>query len=299
MLRTLIAVDDHRTFSDAAAAVHVTHAAVSQQMKALEAELGLALFDRSRRSPELTATGRALVDKARSVVAAYDNMVLSVTEDHSPTGELTLGSVPTCMTGLVPLAVSNLKQNFPSLRIAVQPGLSRKLLSETQRGSIDAALVSRPAVIPAGMACADISVERLQLLAAPDTASDDPLHLLRSQPFIRFNRDAIVGEVIESWLQRRGILVRETMELESLEAISSMVLANLGVSIVPARSVTSPLELPVKRLPLGEDAPTRSLSLVWRTDTPRSRVIDEVRTALLGAVAIGRFVPDHSQRREC
>lgn len=292
MLRTLIAVEDHETFSAAATAVFVTHAAVSQQMKALEEELGLALFDRSKRSPELTPTGRALVAKARDVVAAYDNMVPAIIEGHGLTGELLLGAVPTCMTGLIPLAVSNLKLNFSNLHVAVQPGLTRQLLADTQRGSIDASVISRPAVIPAGMEFETVAIERLQLLASPCTESDDPIHLLKTEPFIRFNRDAVVGELIENWLQERRINVNETMELESLEAISSMVLANLGVSLVPQRSVSSPVTLPIRRLALGENGPKRTLGLVWRRDSPKKRVIEEVLATLLDAVRAGRFDPD-------
>tara|TARA_R100000322_G_scaffold162737_1_gene125822 strand:- start:284 stop:736 length:453 start_codon:yes stop_codon:yes gene_type:complete len=141
------------------------------------------------------------------------------------------------------------------------------------------------------MEFAAIAEEKMVLLAAPGTLSDDPMHLLRTEPFIRFSRDAVVGQIIEHWLQSQGISVKETMELEGLEAISSMVLANLGVSIAPRRCVSAPVVLPVKRLSLGPDGPTRTLGLCWRADSPKKRVIEEVLSALREAVETGSFDP--------
>ena len=292
MLRTLIAVDEHKTFSAAAEAVHVTHAAVSQQMRALEDEWQIALFDRAKRTPELTPTGRAIVAKAREVVRAYDNIVPSVVSADALQGDISLGAVPTTLTGLVPLAISRLKTAFPKLHVQVNPGLTTPLISQIERGTLDVALVSRPPVIPPAFDYRHIADEPLQLLAARGTACDDPLDLLASRPFIRFNRDAVVGQMIEGWLQGKGIRVQESMELDGLEAISSMVYANLGVSIVPASCVPSHSPIPIERIPLGPDAPVRQLGLIYRRDSLRMRVLDEIETAFLDSASIGTLGTD-------
>jgi DNA-binding transcriptional LysR family regulator len=290
-LRTLIAVEDHTTFSAAADAVFVTHAAVSQQMRSLEEEWGVALFDRSRRTPELTPAGRAFVARAREIVRAYDGIVPSVLGDEGFQGEISLGAVPMTLTGLTPLSVRLLKDSYPDLHVRIFPGMTRPLVTEVDRGALDAAILSRQGPMLPDMEYADVAAEPMHLLAPETAESDDPLDLLARYPFIRFSRDAVVGSLIDSWLRESGIKVSVTMELEGLEAIASMVLAGLGVSIVPARCVRGFNPLPLKRLPLPDGAPVRVLSLAWRRDNPRLRVIQEIHKALIGAVAIGVFTP--------
>lgn len=286
-LRTLVAVDDHKTFSAAADAVFVTHAAVSQQMRLLEEEWQIPLFDRSRRTPQLTPAGRALAARARDILRAYDTIVASVLGDEGFKGEVSLGAVPMTLTGLTPLSVRLLKHSYPDLHVRIVPGMTTQLIAEVERGALDAALLSRQAPLPAEIAHSDVAREPMQLLAPVEMAGDDVIDLLTRHPFIRFSRDAVVGGLIDAWLRERDIRVQVTMELQGLEAISSMVLAGLGVSIVPAHCVRGYNPLPLRRLPLPEGAPVRQLTLAFRRDNPRLPVIQEIHKALLGAVGIG------------
>jgi DNA-binding transcriptional LysR family regulator len=288
-LRTLLAIRDHGSFSAAADAILITHAAVSQQIKTLEAQWNIVLFDRRPRSPQLTPLGHAFAAKAEAVVRAYDNLRTEVVDGAGFDGEIGLGAVPTTLTGLVPLAVSQLKTQFNRLHVVIQPGLSTALLQQIERRQIDAAIITRPAILPRGFAFLEVATEPLELLAPPQTTNDDPLFLLTQHPFIRFDRNALVGQMVEAWLQEQNIVVQDSMELEDLEAISSMVMANLGVSIVPQRCVDNMNPLPVKKIALGPDGPSRQLGLAHRTDSPKMRVIEAVHKTLLDAVANGRF----------
>ena len=287
VLRTLIAVADHETFTAAADAVHVTHAAVSQQMRGLEEEWGVALFDRGSRTPRLTPLGRELVERARAVVSAYDALVPSVLSGEALRGEVLLGALPTTLTGLVPRAVAALKREWPDLHVRVVQGLTHELVAGVERGTLDAAIVSRT---PARPSCRwwDVADEPLELLAPPGTAGTDPLALLRDEPFIRFSRDAVVGGLIDAWLHDQRIEVADSMELSSLEAISSMVASGLGVSIAPRPCVPPHGAPPLARLPLaGRDgsAPQRRLGLVAPGEGLRLAVVEEVLRMLVAAVA--------------
>ncbi|MEO9862404.1 MAG: LysR substrate-binding domain-containing protein [Yoonia sp.] len=285
LLRTLVAVADTRTFSAAAVEVRVTHAAVSQQMQTLEADLGLALFNRDTRTPELTPIGQEVVRKARQLIADYDNLAPSVLGDDGLSGVVTLGALRTTLTGLTPHAMARLKDRFPALGIHIRPGLTETLLADISRGSVDAAIVTRPHLLPADIAFKDLAREPLQLIAHAQDPLDDPIALLHSRPFIRFNRRAVLGTLIENWLVANKVRVTEAMELDSPEAITSMVQANLGVSIVPDL-VVKPLEqVAVKRIALGTDAPTRLLGLAYRKDHIKTRLLDEVFATLSDVIA--------------
>lgn len=288
-LRTLIAVADHRTFSEAAEAVFLTHAAVSQQMRTLEVDLGLTLFDRTTRTPTLNATGRAMVEKAREVLRAYENMVPSILDETTLSGQVSLGALPTTLTGLLPRAMAGLKVECPELRLHIRPGLTLPLITAIERNQLDAALITLPAVKPRGLEFLEIAKEPLRLIASPRAAAiaGSAESLLRREPFIRFNRDAVAGAQIEGWLQAQNIPVSEAMELDNLDAIASMVAADLGVSIVPQPCVPTTGAPQVMWLDLAPPPPPRVLGLAYKSDTPKGRIMTAIHAALIAACEMG------------
>ena len=283
-LRTLVAIADTDTFSAAADAVHITHAAVSQQMQALEAELDVVLFDRSTRTPQLTPAAHLIVAKARSLIAEYDNLAPSVLNDGGLSGVISLGVLRTTLTGLVPQAMAALKLKYPDLGLHIRPGLTATLIADIERGTLDAAVTSQPHLMPAGLVFRAIADEPMHLIAAPEEKGNNPIELLKSRPFIRFDRTAVVGALIDNWLLSHRIQVSEAMELDSPEAIASMVHANLGVSIVPNVAVKPYDAVPVKHISLGPDSPKRTLGLIYRKDQVKARALDEIFGAIIGVV---------------
>ncbi len=286
-LRTLVAIADAKTFSAAAEIVHVTHAAVSQQMQSLEVDLGLTLFDRSTRTPELTPQAIKLVARARQLILDYDALAPSVLGEEDLGGLVRLGALRTTLTGLTPLAMARLKSKYPKLGLRIRPGLTSELLSDVGRGDLDAAIVTKPHLLPVGLAFEELAQEPMQLIAAQEEAERDPLVLLRNRPFIRFNRNAVLGTLIENWILSKRVRVSETMELDSPEAITSMVQANLGVSILPKPAVAPHEGVGVIAIDLGEDAPRRVLGLAFREKAAKQQIIAELLAVLRNTIKEG------------
>ena len=187
--------------------------------------------------------------------------------------------------------MATLKTTCPALRTSIRPGLTSPLITALERDQLDAAVVTKPILLPTDLAFHGIAVEPLRLIASAETECDDPLTLLGTRPFIRFNRDAVVGTQIESWVQANRLRVTEAMELDNLDAISSMVHADLGVSIVPQSCVPASNALPLKWIDLGPTAPSRVLGLAYKSDTPKTRIIAEVEKALKEAAGASGTAP--------
>lgn len=272
--KTFLAIAELGTFSEAAKAEYLTPSAVSQQMRALEDELRVSLFDRTKRPPELNPTGYAIVPKVRELVRVYESIKPSLSDELAAVQNLTVGTVATSMSGLMPKALKRLQEANDRLHVRLYPALSDDLYAQVDRGFLDAAVITEPMTVYDHLVWRPFTEEPYVVLANGQVESDDAREILETYPFIRFARKAWVGRTVDQWLVEHGIRVNESMELDTLEAVSAMVRNNLGVSILPNPCVGIPEHESLKTVDLGSDAPTRVLGVLYRRDSSLQTLIE-------------------------
>jgi DNA-binding transcriptional LysR family regulator len=241
-LRTFQAIAETRSFTRAAERVHLTQAAVSAQIKALETEIGTPLFARVNKKVFLTEAGELLLVRAQKLLREHDETVFALTElAQAERGRLRLGTAST-MASIHPLPkiLAELRTQHANAQVTVFRGTSAEIVARILGADLDLGLVSLPVEAP------DIRAERLRrdLLVA----IVPPSHRLARYRSVTAQQLAaeslILGEeggntrrMIDLFFSRAGFVPEVTMELGSMTAIKRMVEHGLGVSIVPRSSV--------------------------------------------------------------
>lgn len=270
-LKTLIAIAENGSFAAAGDAVGLTQSAVSLHVKALEEALETKLFDRTTRPPRLNSRGRNLVNRARDIVEQCEGLT-DLVAGEGLAGSLDIGSVPTLLSGVLPPALKEIRTRHPDLRIRVSSGLSADLVGRVHKGELDAAVVSEPSQLLTGLSWHAVTSEPLVVIAPKGTKGATDRDLLLAGPFIRFQRYAWAGRLIDTHLKDRGIRVMTGMEIDSLEAVAAMVEHGLGVSVVPERARPC-LPTNIEKLPFGDPPLCRVVGVVERRDNPKAHLI--------------------------
>ena len=283
--RTLVAVHDAPTFADAAEALYLTPAAVSQQMRHLEDTLQIALFDRATRPPRLNAHGQRVVAHARDVLISYDRLVEIASAVDEIAGVLTIGAATGITSRMIPAVLRRLRDNYPALQIKIEEGVTTDLISRVRRRSLDAAVITEPDIPEPDLVTLPITSEQMMVLAPMDSVEKDWKSLIASRPFLRLNRSSGVGRLIDAEIRKARIPVQEAMELDSSESVVGLVAEGLGVGVVPAGRVTDDVRKSLKVVPFGSPPVMRHVVLIERTNNQRSDLANILYQELLTLTA--------------
>jgi DNA-binding transcriptional LysR family regulator len=284
-LQSFLLVVDTGSMAEAARRLDVSPAAVAQQIRALERELGAALLSRSGRTVAPTAAGMRIVARSRGLLRELADLK-TVVNDQYATGELRLGTINTALHSLLPEILARYVKTHPQVKMFIQSGTSMELYDALKNGDIDAAVCTHPSfVVPKNFVWTLLREEPLVVLAPQRLARRGAHELLRGEPLIRYDRSLAGGKEADRYLRREGIAVRERFELSSLAAIALMVDHGLGVSLAPdvASSITRGLR--IVRVPLPKPSEPRRFGVLW----PRASVRAPLVQAL---VACAREVVD-------
>ncbi|WP_420210861.1 LysR family transcriptional regulator [Burkholderia aenigmatica] len=263
-LKTLVAVAREGTFAAAGNRIGLTQAAVSAQMQRLEAELGFALFDRQGRSARLNEMGHHVLDQAQALLGLYDN--LSSTAPGSPAAvRVTIGAIASVQSALLPAALADFHRRHPACRTRVIPGLSIELVNRVDAGEIDMAAIIRPPFsLQSDLHWTTLAQEPFRLIVPRSVKGKDWAALLASEPFVRYDRASFGGRQVDRFLRKMHIAVRDTCELDELDAIVKLVENGVGVALVPQTGVYRRWPAGVRAIDLGPHTFHRDIGLVHR-----------------------------------
>lgn len=271
LMRYLLAVADAGSLTHAAAAMGVAQPALSQALKRLETELGVRLFDRSRRGATLTEAGRAIIDDVRASLA----LAVSATERARDiaggrAGRLHIGFVTHAVYDVLPSALRLLRTGFPGVEVVLSEMGNADQLQALEQGAIDLAILHTPlpladpvrmklvrrerfvAVLPVGhpvgadgrVGLADVAA--LGLVWFPE----------RQLPMVRAG---ILGA-----MQRAGLKPRVVQEANRSLTVLSCVAAGLGASLLPqSAAVMAHRGVQFVELRDGDALPHFELGVLW------------------------------------
>jgi DNA-binding transcriptional LysR family regulator len=283
-LRYFVMLAEELHFGRAAEKLHISQPPLSMQIRALEDELGVRLFNRTQRHVALTQAGNALLQEARQVLARVDQAVLVTRRaGRGEIGQLAVGFISVADYNVLPSVLRDFRRRYPLVNLTLHEATTDVQVRDLLAGRLDVGFVLPPVGEPA---LESVSILREPLIAAlPDKhpLADKPgkldLGKLRDAPFILFPRPYAPGlyDDIVSCCKAAGFSPRVEQEAIQMQTIVSLVSAELGVALIPA-SLMNLRRTGVAYKALRQTSPMTEIHLAWRRgdELPALRVFLEV-----------------------
>jgi DNA-binding transcriptional LysR family regulator len=270
-LRYLVALADERHFTRAAAREHVAQPALSQQIRKLEAEVGLPLVHRTTRQVALTDAGELLTERARRVLgeveAARDELQQLA---GLRTGRVTIGAMQTLAAIDLPLLLATFHERHPGVELAVVEEPSDTLAAMLRADAVDLAILSvTDRIQRRGLRLEQLASEELVAVLPVDHPLARRRRLrfaeLAGEEFVGFREGWALRHILEQAAHQAGFAPNIAFESNEVTRIRALVARGLGVAVLPRSGLDGGAE-DVAAVQLTDPRPTRDVTLAWRAD---------------------------------
>jgi LysR family transcriptional regulator, transcriptional activator of the cysJI operon len=286
-LKVFRTVAEHLNFRKAAEHLFLTQPAITQQIKALEDDLGVRLFNRAANRVSLTPQGSLLLGYARKIATLVSEAEQELgTEDGQASGQLSLGVSTTIAQYVLPRLLGAFLDEHPRVQFSLRSGNTGEIVQLLLNDQLSVGLIEGPAR-ERGIRAEPFMQDELVLISSPAFESD------------RMSRDQLVASnllmrehgsgsrrVVEIALERAGLKLKSfkrVMDLDSTEAIKSAVEAGLGIGFVSRWAISKELELSaLKVVEVADLSIARHFSLISRTGPEPQGPAGAFRTFALG-----------------
>ncbi|MEB0000555.1 LysR family transcriptional regulator [Cryobacterium breve] len=256
------AVASELSFTRAADRLTIAQSAVSAGVRALENELGVELFDRSRRQIRLTSTGELLLPKVREALDAVNGVRDAAEETtHAITGSIVIGLMTSVTLVNVPRLLGLFRTGHPGVGVRLRAARrgSAGLLDELATGELDLAFLALSGPVPAQLLAAPISASPMVLVVPADhrlakagQVGLDHLGDLAPEEFIDLPPGYASRQIVDETFAAAGLERRVMIEVSDIGTAAEYVTNGLGVALLPefaARDARNVRRLPVAGMP--------------------------------------------------
>jgi DNA-binding transcriptional LysR family regulator len=265
-LQTFLAICRWGTFTAAARKLGTTQSAVSDHVQRLEEFTGVQLFHRTGRSATLNAAGEALRPLAEEALQVADRMRVRPGTGQLR-GSLRVGAITSLHNSLMARALVAFRHAHPavSIRVVRRDGM---MVGEVEREEFDLAASLRPH---------DASLRTIRwiplfqkpfvLIAPSATGARDWREAMATHTFLRYDLSSSTGVQVDDFLGRTGVSIRESLWVDYLDTMITLVASGLGVAIIP-RTPLGQAESQVREFEFGPDTFHREIGVVRRARPP-------------------------------
>lgn len=270
-LRVVLAIAETGSFTEAAESLHLTQPAISRRIKAMEANLGVRLFDRLGRDIRPTAAAEVLLPRAREIVLAMqDTETLLRSLDDEVAGTLRLATSHHIGLHRLAPALRTFTERYPDVQLDIRFEDSEEAHTLVRNATTELAVVTLDPNGPGELMAEPIWPDPLSFVAAPDhplmNTADVSLDDLASQPCVLPDLGTYTGRIVQRTFANASVALKPAMATNYLETIAMLVGIGVGWSVLP----DTMLSAEVRALDVAVTLPGRNLGIVSNPRRPLS-----------------------------
>jgi len=290
-LKYVLAVAEHKNFTLAAEKCFVTQPTLSMQIQKIEEELGIQIFDRTKKPIQLTEIGQKIVNQSKNIVNEADRIQDIVDQQKGFIGgEFRLGIIPTIMPTLLPMFLNNFIKKYPKVKLIIEELNTDEIIHRLNNGHLDAAIAATPleeekikevvlyfepfvAYIPEGH-----STFQKKEIEIDDLNIDEILLLQDGHCF----RDGILNLCKNTVANEKSHFQIESGSFETLIKLADEGLGTTPLPYLHTQDLKENDKLKLRHF--KEPKPAREVSLIFPKNELKIHIIDALRSSIAGVV---------------
>lgn len=287
-LKYVLLLADSCSFSTAADELGISQPSLSQYIKKIENQVGMALFERINGDVRLTDAGHIYVEYGRKILNLEHQMETQFSDiSENKVGSIIVGTSPYRSAGMMPEIAKVFKLKYPGIHLVVEEMVSSDLISKTEKGAFDLCLTILP-VDERLFSCEKIMEEEL-ILAVP---ADNPeirsvavpnrkypaidVKEIDGGQFVMITDSQIMQQALNSLCDDYHLYLKKTAVVKALEAQINMVRKGIGMAVVPTGIERFCTEGEVRFYSFVQELPRREVVAMWRKDKKQPRVVSDL-----------------------